>query len=39
VIALTWAATGAWLARAQRKLDDSGSVAAVDVGSAGAARV
>jgi AAA family ATP:ADP antiporter len=36
-IALTWAATGAWLARTQRKLEVS--TALVDVGSAATAQV
>jgi AAA family ATP:ADP antiporter len=33
-IAVAWAATGAWLAREQRKLDDSASRVDVDVGTA-----
>lgn len=36
-IALTWAATGAWLARTQRKLDDSASGAKLEVRVASAA--
>ncbi len=35
-IAVTWAATGAWLARAQRKLDVPPSSNVIDVGSASA---
>jgi len=40
-IALTWAGTGVWLARMQRKLETSASPSeiVVDVGSSGAARV
>jgi len=37
-IALTWAATGAWLARAQRKLEDSAMEVVVEAGSAGTAQ-
>jgi AAA family ATP:ADP antiporter len=38
-IAMTWAATGAWLAREQRKLDDSASGVGVAVGGATIAGV
>lgn len=38
-IALIWAATGAWLARAQRQIDDSTLQAAVEAGVPGAAGV
>ena len=37
-IALTWAATGAWLARAQRKLEDSVPAAVAEAGPAGTAQ-
>jgi len=37
-IALTWAATGAWLARAQRELEDSVPTVVVEVDSAAATR-
>jgi AAA family ATP:ADP antiporter len=36
-IALTWAATGAWLARTQRRLDDSAARVDAAAGVAGAA--
>jgi len=38
-IALAWAATGAWLARTQRKLEDSAPAVVMDVGSAGTAGI